>query len=272
MISIPGATNLLMPDDKPAIGVFGVEGSGKTRFAATAPGPIGLIALDKKSKRTFLDIATKLGTLVLANDKPLMSDKDAITMATTSGDTPEGLRDIKKMYTAVVGRVFDLGMAYASHPEIATIVLDTSSQFFDFILFSHFGRRNQITPTSRGAANQDMIDFVNALRGKNLVLIHRAKEVWKATGQYDKQGNAIKEPSGKFEADGFKHIGGFLTANLELTNKRAKTDDLSSKFRARVVTCQSNCLLEGCDLVDYGIAGEEITYDNVVTALGLLEG
>jgi len=137
------------------------------------------------------------------------------------------------------------------------------------ILFSHFGRRNQIKPTSRGAPNQDMIDFVNALRCKNLVLIHRAKEIWKATGQVDKEGQPIKEPSGKYEQDSFKHIGGFLTANIELTSRRTKSEDLESKFRAKVVTSQSNVLLEGQDLHDYGISGENITWSNIMTILGL---
>lgn len=271
MISIPGATILLTHDDKPAIGCYGTEGSGKTHFAATAPGPIGLLALDKKSKRTFIEVAGKLGTEVISNEKPFLSDKDAITMAVTNGETPQGLKLIKDTYTAAVTAIFDMAMAYAAHPQIKTVVLDTASQFFDYVLFSHFGRRNQITPTSRGAANQDMIDLINGLRSTNLVLIHRSKEIWKPTGQYDKQGGAIKEPSGKFEQEGYKHVGGFLTANLELTSKRQPTDDLKAKFKARVVTSQSNVLMEGQDLADYGISGEDITWVNVLTVLGLYD-
>ncbi len=271
MIKIPGTTSALIPDDRPAIGVFGIEGTGKTRFAATAPGPIGLIALDKKSKRTFQDIASKLETQVISNDKPFLSDADSIRMAMISGDNPTGLLEIKNTYTTALKSIFDMACAFAAHPEIKTIVVDTCSQLFEMILFSHFGRRNQIQPTSRGAANQDMIDFVNACRSRNLVLIHRSKEIWKATGAFDKQGGAIKEPSGKFEQEGFKHIGGFLTANLEFTSKRVKTDDLSAKFRAKVVTSQSNCLMEGQDLHEYGISGSAITWDNVITVLGLLD-
>lgn len=269
MISIPGTTSILMPDDKPAIGVYGVEGTGKTRFAATAPGPIGLLALDKKSKRTFLEIATARETLVISNDKPLMTDAQAIKMAMTNGDDPRGLAEIKQAYEAVVQAVFDLGMAYAKHPEIKTIVVDTNSQFFDWILFSHFGRRNQIPPISRGAANQDMIDFVNALRSKNLVLIHRSKEIWKPTGATDGGGKPIREPSGKYEADGFKNIGAFLTASLELTSKRVKVESLDTKFRAKVVTSQMNVLMEGQDLHEYGVSGDDITWNNVCTLLGL---
>lgn len=267
-ITIPGATSDIAPDDRPAIGVFGAESSGKSRFAATAPGTIGLLALDKKSKRTFQSICAERSTEVVVNEKPFLSDKDAIKMAMITDTTAKSISEIRNTYTEALDRIFSLAMAYASHPEIKTIVVDTCSQLFDVILFSHFGRRNQITPTSRGAANQDMIDFINALRCKNLVLIHRAKEIWKSTGQTDKDGRPIKEPSGRFEQDGFKHIGAFLTANLELTSKRTATD-LDSKFRAKVVTSQYNVLIEGQDLSEYGIMGSEITWDNVITVLGL---
>ena len=60
-IVIPGCTTSITADDKPAVGVFGAESVGKTRFAATAPQPIGLIPLDKKSKRTFELIGREMG-------------------------------------------------------------------------------------------------------------------------------------------------------------------------------------------------------------------
>ncbi len=261
----------LMSEDKPAISVHALESCGKTRFSATAPGPIGLLAIDRKSKATFHNIATQLGTDYIVNEKPFMTDKEAIRMAILDSNDPKQLAEIKAMYTEVVERIMTTAMKFADHPDIRTIVMDTASQFFDFLLFSHFGRRNQIKPTSRGAVNQDMIDAVNALRSKNLILIHRSKELWKSTGQYDKQGEAIKEPSGKYESDGFRGIGGFVTVVLELTSKKVKTEDLSAKFRCKVVTSQSNVLLEGCDLHDFGVSGEGITWQNVLTVLGLEE-
>lgn len=265
-IIIPGTTSNLSPDDKPALGIFGRENTGKTRLAATAPGPIGLLALDKNSKRTFEEVARESGTHVIANDKPLISDKDAIAIALTDGDTVEGLAKIKATYIDVVTRTFDLGMKYAAHPDIATVVVDTSSQLFDWVLFSHFGRRNQIKPTSRGSANQDMIDFVNAMRSKNLILIHRAKEIWKSTGQTDRDGAPIKEPSGKFEMEGFKNIGYFLTLMVELTAKPTATK-LTDKFRVRVITCKSRPMLEGSDLHESGVSGDAIDWDNLFAAV-----
>ncbi len=266
-IDIAGFTSDLSPDDKPSISIYGQECSGKTRFAITAPDPIGLMAIDKKSKRTAEAIAQSLGKVVIANSKPFLSD--AIKLALIDGESSNGLAEIKNSYAEVLKRVFDAGMTLASHKDVQTIVVDTCSQVFDYILFSHFGRRNQIKPTSRGAVNQDMIDFVNALRSKHLILIHRSKEVWKGTGVRDKDGNEIKEPSGKFETDGFAKIGGFVTTTLELTNVRKAGSNLDDKFHCKVVSCQTKPELEGVDLKDYGVSGEEITWDNVAAVLGM---
>lgn len=267
-LSIEGFSSDLAPDDRPSLSIHGIEGVGKTRLAMTAPDPIGLLALDKKSKRTAEAIGAELGKVIIANQKPFLPDTSAIKLATVDGDTADGLKQIKDTYTLAVKNVLESGMRLAEHKDIQTIVLDTGSQFFDWILFSHFGRRNQITPTSRGAANQDMIDFVNALRSKHLIIIHRSKEIWKKTGENDKQGKPIKEPSGKFEVDGFNKIGGFVTATIELTNNKAPTDDLDKKFRVKVVTCQTKPLLEGQDLSEYEVKGDSITWDNIAMVMG----
>jgi hypothetical protein len=264
-IKIEGFSFDLTPDDKPCLSVFAPEGCGKTRLAATMPDPIGLLAIDKKSKRTMEACAAEFGKQIIANTKPFMTDKEAIELA-----LEEDIDKVRKAYADVYRRILHKGMALADHKDISSIVVDTNSQLFDYILFSHFGRRTQIKPTSRGAANQDMIDFISALRSKNVLLIHRAKEVWKSTGKVDKTGEQIKEPSGKFESDGYKNIGGFCTATIELTNNK-KATNLDSKFRVKVVTCQTNSMLEGQDLHDYGVSGDGITWPNLMTALGIGE-
>ena len=268
-IKIEGFTTTLKPDDRPAVGLYGLEGTGKTRFAATAPDPIGLIALDKKSRRTFEQVATELGKIVLVNEQNFMSDKEAIDMAMKDGETKEGLEEIKRTYTQVVERVFGAAAKLGAHPDVETVVVDTCSQLFEWILFSHFGRRNKIPPVSRAAPNQDMIDFVNALRHKNLVLIHRAKEIWKKTGQVDRDGQPIKEPSGQYEHNGYRNIGGFLTVNCEMINKKT-AKELEDKFKMRVLSCQTNALLEGQALDEYGLVGEGITWDNLMAVIGMV--
>ncbi len=118
-----------------------------------------------------------------------------------------------------------------------------------------------------------MIEFVNALRLKNLCLMNRAQEIWKDTGEVDEQGRKKQAPTGLFRPDGYGKIGSYMTAVIELTAKHGKMgqperdDQLNAKYRARVITCKGNTLLEGQDLGELGVRGEAITWANVLTAI-----
>lgn len=265
---IEGFTSDLTPDDKPAISIYGMEGTGKTRFAATAPDPIGLLALDKKSKRTFERVAKAMGKQVLVNKEDYISGKDAIKLAMLDTDDKNQRDEIKRFYGNLFKKVMDTGLALASHPDIQTIVIDTATQLWDWIMFSHFGRRNQIESFQRGAPNQDMIDLVNALKNKNLILIHRASEEWKDTGEVDEKGRKKQAPSGKYRAEGFNKMGFFATVIAEMVNL-PKAADAETKFNIKLVRCQPNSLLEGQNMGEYGLAGEGITWDNLMTVIGV---
>lgn len=283
-INIAGFSYQPIPDDKPSVGGFGLEGTGKTRFGCTMPhkdGVIGLLAIDKKSKRTFQQMAEQMDVPYVANTKPFISDNDLMRMAILSQDDTDDSEKkqdkVKAFYKGVVDSVFEAGGKLASSSSVESTVVDTGSQLFQWILFKHFGRTTKIPPIGRGPINQDMIDFVNMMRTKNSYFIHRASELWKDTGRKDKQGNAIKEPSGRYEPDGFRGIGAHLTVNLEFVNKavgavdRQNGDALGKKFRVKVHKCQTNALLEGMDLVEYGLSGEEITWENLMTVIGFTE-
>lgn len=264
-IKVEGFTTDTRPDTKPAVCCFGEENTGTTRFGCTAPhddGWIGWLALDKNSKATVEEMKQKDKLPILINKDPFLSHKDAMVMAVT-----ESADKVKEVYTAVIKKVFDQAVALSAHPDVESIVIDRASQLFDMILFSHFGRRNQIETYQRGAANQDMIDLINALSTKNLVLIHKSSEIWKDTGEVDKQGRKKQAPTGKFKPDGFNQVGRFVTAVVELSAKRGKVEGLDEKYRLKVITCKGNTLLEGSDLAEYGVKGEEITWDNLMTVI-----
>ena len=269
-IRVEGFTTDTTPDDRPAMCVFGEENVGKTRFGCTMPEAVGFIALDKNTKRSIDEYRKVTKAHILVPEKPFVSDKQAIELAMWDATLKTDQDKIRKAYTEIVSKIFEFAMKLAEHKDVASVAVD-GSQLFDYILFSHFGRRNQIESFQRGPANQDMVDFVNALRFKNLCLMNRAAEIWKDTGEMDAQGRKKQSPSGKFKPDGFSKIGGFMTAVIELTAKRAKDLDLDQKYRVKVVTCKGNTLMEGQDLSDYGVAGESISWGNVMTAIGLEE-
>jgi len=274
--TIEGFTYDVVPDNKPAICVFGEENCGKSRFGCTAPhenGLIGWLALDKNSKSAVADFKRKNNAdYIVVNSKPFLSHADAIKVAMI-----EKPAETKAIYKEVVSRIFDAGMALAGNKNIESIVVDDGSQLFDAILFSHFGRRNQIESFMRGAPNNDFIDFINALGAKNLVMICRGTEVWADTGEVDKDGKKKQAPTGKLKPEGFGKLGKFMTAVIELTARRKKptSDDaaeaLAEKYHCRVVTCKGDTLLEGQTLDAYSITGEEITWVNLMTILKLEE-
>lgn len=279
-IVIPNTTTVLTADDRPAISVFGDEVTGKTRLALTMPTPIGYVAIDKKAKRTMELLTEELGLTnkIFVNKDPFMTNKQMRELATMTDADAE--KKSKEIYLAVTNAVWDLAFSFAEHPEIESIVVDRASQLFDWVLFSYHGRKTKIDPkTGRATPNQWMIDFINMCRTKNLLLIHGNSEIWKDTGKFDSRGEKIQEPSGKFKQDGFKNIGSFVLANLEMvSNKltamdrselRTEDEQLAKKFRMKVHTCQTNSLLEGMDLETQGVAGKDITWDNVMTALGV---
>lgn len=278
-IIIPNTTTLLTADDRPAISVFGDEVTGKTRFALTMPPPIGYVAIDKKAKRTMELLVDELGlkNLVHVNSAPFMTNKQMRELAMMTDAEAEAKS--KAVYLEVTNAVWDMAFAFAEHPDIQSIVVDRNSQLFDWVLFSYHGRKTKIDPkTGRATPNQWMIDFINMCRTKNLLLIHGNSEIWKDTGKFDTRGEKIQEPSGKFKQDGFKNIGSFVLANLEMiSNKltamdRSELDEegqLAKKFRVKVHTCQTNSLLEGVDLDSVGVSGKEITWNNVMTALAV---
>lgn len=269
-IKIQGFTETITSEYQPAIVAFGIENVGTTRFGTTAPEPIGWIAVDRNSKITVEEQKEKRGLDILVNSKPYISHKDAMRIAMI--ENPE---ETKRIYSEAMKRIYEDCMRLAEHPDIQSIVLDRASQIFDYILFAHFGRKNQIETFQRGAPNQDMIDLISALGSKNLVLLCKSSEIWADTGETDKKGNKKQAPTGKMKPDGFGKISQFVTATVELTSKRGKLvgdDDeekLNQKYKCKIVHCKGNVLLEGQDLSELGVCGEQITWQNVLNVIGV---
>ena len=174
-----------------------------------------------------------------------------------------------------------MAKAFSEHPEIESIVVDRASQFFDWIMFAHFGRITQLTPmTQRSTANNYLVDFIDMCTAKNLLLIHGPSEIYKDTGRVDSQGNKVQEGTGRYRNDGWKGIGTKVEANLELFSKKLSPSEMlkfkgdedamaEAKFKARMYTCQANSMLEGQVLDEYGLAGKSITWENLMEVMGI---
>ena len=266
-IQIPGFSQQIKLTDKPTVSVYGDEGSGKTRFAATAPDPIGLLPIDDKSKRTFKPVAEKMGKIVFTPDANYINHAEAQKMAMLDSEKKENLPIIKQFYTELHKRVLEDAMKLASNRDIASVVVDSNTVFWHWILFGHFGRRNKIDQFSRDAPNNDMQEFIGALKHKNLILLHRSAEIYKNTGEVDAAGRPKGVGTGKFKSEGCTKLGYLINIEVELVSA-PKADDLDKKFRMRIRECQNNPLIEGEFMDEYGLKGEGITWDNIMTVIG----
>lgn len=220
------------------IGLYGPQGSGKTRFCATAPDPIGVIPLDRKSRFTVNKTMKEFDQVVVMPKADFIRHENPIKLATLDD------AKTKAYYGDHIKRVMDAAFQLLNHQDIRTIVIDTGTQLWEDIMFKNYGRNQRILPRDRGAANQDMIDFLNAMSGKHLLLIHKAAEIWE--GPEDKA-----KPSGRFKPSGFGGLGYHSTVVIEM-KKNTDYDTNSGSGRGKnwkwattIIDCQANPELEG---------------------------
>jgi hypothetical protein len=240
-----GFTSNIKADDALAIALFGEQGSGKTRFGITMPDPIGVIALDRKTRKTVERIAKELDKTVVMPTEDFIRVAKPMQLALlkpSCGANIESKLDDKtpKMCCAIhyyrwhVNRIKSAALKLYEHRDIKSILMDTGTQLWEDILFAHFGRNERIMPRDRGPANQEMIDFLNCLSGKHLTITHKAKQVWKND-----------KPTDKYEWQGFPHLGYHTNVIAELVCDDGKGMDDEGRFYMNVHMCQDNPDIQG---------------------------
>ncbi|HEX6825451.1 MAG TPA: AAA family ATPase [Nitrospiraceae bacterium] len=228
MKGLEGFTSVIEADDKLAMAVYGLQGSGKTKLAITAPDPIGFVALDRKARKTVERISKELGKTVFMPKEDFIRVGNPMELATMK------VEQAKIVYRRHVDSIKMACFKLYKHPQVRTIVLDTGSQLWEDMLFAHFGRNDRIMPRDRGAVNQEMIDLLNALSGKHLIITHKAKEVWRND-----------KPTGRFEIAGFPHIGYHVNSMIELKCDSKKEEGDDGRFTLDMILCQDNPAIQG---------------------------
>lgn len=256
-----------------ALAVFGPDGSGKTRLIAQAQAEAymedmetGVIVLDAKTRDTLKQECESLGVpMPLTNKRDYVTPQDAMKLALLDSatdpkdpDNAKAAKEVMAFYAKVVGKIYEDALRLADHKQIMTISIDPFTELYDYMFFEHFGRKNQIAALSRTAVNQRAIDFVKAIRHKNLILTHRQGEVWGDKGQRDKEGKVVKEPTGRFKLQGYNDIGYQVSAIIQMkSDPRQQAPD---KFSVDVFKAQLAAGLEGEK--DW-LTGEEITWQRI---------
>lgn len=146
------------------VSVFGMEGTGKTSFALTAPKPIALIDFDmglKRAKKTGLGKDVALYKSFPVGDVDDFQDKvKAIKF----------FSDTYKKFLTMYKDVCESG-------EVRTVVFDTATAAWQLLQLSMFGRAEKILPLQYTGLYKRYEKLVEVARQNdvNLVLVHGAK-------------------------------------------------------------------------------------------------
>lgn len=174
--------------DKLAIASFGPSGSGKTRMIATMPGKIGVIPLDRKSKRTIERVAAERnlpkGKIIFPKDDLVRLGKPMTLMLMDNDGA-------MKFYRDHVNKVKDAIFTLAEDPTIDSIAIDSGTQLSEDVLFANYGRDQKIMPRDRGTYNSELKQIFVAMQGKQVLVTHEARAIWVNDKPTNKQ-----EPTG----------------------------------------------------------------------------
>jgi hypothetical protein len=270
------------------LAIFGGPGGGKSRLAGTAPGGIGLLAMENKSKQTVLTVANELGTKVYG---PTVNSK-AISLIRTSnqlqlskmpkscivvgsdaykGYTPGQIQDVmqrksdeitvhsdppaccqRHYFRWHVERVKFCGYQMLDDDRIKTIVIDPFGTFVDDVSQANYGVTGVIDPKEFGfAPREDMINEIRAFLN-NMT----AKNL--ILTHHQKEVWKDNKPTNRMQADGkFSKIGHYATVMLEMRREERKLPGgVEVTWKAVVQDCQANATLIGQEVLE----GEAISF------------
>lgn len=240
-IKIEGFQSLSESPKRLVIAAFGIQGAGKTRFGITAPDPIGIIPTNRKTRATAVEMQKELDKVVILPEKDFIRHASPMEIMALEDPKDSEQKKVKQYYAQHVRNMMMAAYRLAQHPDIRTIVIDDFSQFCEDVLFKHFGRTWRIIPRDRGAFNQDIIDFINAISNKHVILTHKQQEIW--------SGGDDGKPTGRFKAKGFGDIGYHCNVVIEMKKNLNWSENghgpIPWKYSLDIKDCQANPELEG---------------------------
>lgn len=224
------------------VSIEGPEKSGKNHFAFTAPGTIAFHSTDHGDEGM-------IEKFVRGDGVP----KVKIRKAQYRVDVPEGADEkaTSKACEPVWSTFrlnYRLGLA-----QCRTTVVDTSTDIYELIRMTYFGKLQQVMAHHYAPVNTEMKDLFHEAyhSDSNLILLHRVKDEY-----------ITRTVQGKEKADktGAKVMAGFSQTKFE-TQVHLRTFREDGEFCAEVVTCRQNP-----DLVGMVLQGDMLTF----TSLGMM--
>lgn len=264
--SLPGFTREFSGREAACIGVFGGAGSGKTRLCATATewaeqrGKVpGWLVCDRKTRKTVRDTCQELGLpLPYINDKDFVSQSDALRIATLDRDADKDNTEIRKIYTTAFRAVLDAAVQLGRAADVDPIILETGTQIWDWISYSHFGRKQDVGRSRVwGPPKQDWTDLMDGLSHKTLIITLWERDEYKGDNR-----------TGFTKPDGPPHLPYTVTTLVRMNydrDRKLKSDETYvDRFSLDVVESQDNAGLAGTQGV---LTGAAISYSNLMAML-----
>ena len=246
------------------LGVFGAEGTGKTRFCSTASEwaqengkTPGWIVCDRKTRKTVRDVCREMEyPLPLINEADFITQSEALAIASTDREKDD--EKIKKIYSDVYSRLISAVKTLADDKTVEPVILETGSQLWDWISFAHFGRKQGVGKGRVwGPPKQDWTDLLDALSHKSTIITFWERDEYKGD-----------ERLGTTKPDGPPHTGYTTTSIVRMNqDRRMKLKDDQSyvdRFSLDVYESQDN---KGLESVDAVLTGADITYKNLIERL-----
>ena len=243
------------------IGVFGAEGTGKTRFALTGPEVIGCVPLEMKSYKTIAEVCGETG-------KKVFKPKDPMSLMVPIRKV-EAMEDVKAQawYKEHLKKVNDVIYAMLEHSDVRTVMIDKFTTYCTWVQFAVNGMTGKKFMKVKDKVFQDnkelyqeIIDVMNSFSQykKPVILLTAEKEEY-----------ANDKPTERKISDGFKYFGSHTNVLIHLENNKfwkPKIAESKWKFRLNVRTCQGATHLEGPEGNPL-LTDEEINYPNLIMAI-----
>lgn len=245
-----------------ALAIYGAQGSGKTRLGASAPGTVGVVPLNRKTRQTVVDTAKRLQKRIILPKFDLVRSSNPMKSALLKPDCENRVKiDIyrdqpwccaKHNGRWAADRSKQCAFDHYANPNVDSVFVDGFDILCEDILTAHYGRTERIQPRDRGPYNKELIEFLGALSGKHLVLTMGEKQVWKN-----------EKPTDQFDWAGWTHLGYHVNTVVRATvEENYDADKHDYRWGLDVVLSQANPAL-------MGVAGKALLTDGDISFPGL---
>ena len=186
------------------------EKRGKTHWAFTMPGPIGVIYTDTGTKEIAAKFKRDFGKKIFLYHYAVPDRADSTREKEAEWDKLK--KNIREMALSGYFR---------------SVLMDTGTEVWETLRMARFGKLTQVMPQHYTEANTEMSDLIKVIHTSpiNSVWIHKVKKEYKGTAGKDSW-------TGKYERSGFSQMG--YMADVVVEHDRSKTDE-GLEFLIRVI-------------------------------------